>query len=555
MDSRPAGDSSSAPVSHIVLLSDGADRDGEIDADAMKKLADNGIRLLIVGTDWPNPLGPDAAVLAWNAPAMVPAGSKAVLSARIKIPIGQPTTVRLREGETVLAETMRAQDGKSVATMRLEYPAGAVGSRLLTLEVEAEGDMVPGNDRIVFRQTSVAKMPELLMIDETPDWDGVYWGLAAQRAGIPMRQAHVGDKPPERGGFGSSIPKTPEQWNRYAGVLLRGSPFPGFDDEDAETLRDWVEQGGTLVISGTSSEQWISALAPVFGWHNPGVGSAPRNRQKTDLHFSIPPYVSHLPPILAANDPEESRLRLSALPPPRHMRAVPDLDLSLIEDESRFPDRMREFRRLSLFSLGFLGRGKVILLGLDGFSPMRRFEGADWIDRLLESIVTEAATPLFAEGQPVAVYPPLPMRGRPVWFVSGDPLRRSLSGLTVNESLLPWGGNWKHYQLTMMQSVESESLSFQDLEMPDVPVADNPGMELHFPEFNPDFLRKLAAAGQGAYVDARYAPDILREIQPETWRRTETVRYHPGRHWTLLAFIAVLAALLWVSRKLAGLAI
>ena len=521
------------PISHLLLFSDGADQEGEEALGELRKLADEGIAFYAVGADLPAPEGPDAAILDWAPAPVVQAGTQATLRCKVRAARGTPTTLRLLLGETVLAQVRPASDAEPISSLSISYQAPEPGRHTLVLEISAEGDTVPGNNRATFVQDSAPRRPELMLVDDVPDWDSAYLELAARRAGIGLSQAHAAGKTPERGGFRSAVPKNLEQWSRYAGVLLRGTAFPGFENDDAATLHELVaRKGRTLVVMSGQSDSWLQALAAAFGWR--------ATSEAAGGELAVPADTCHLPAIAMASDPDDARLSFAALPGPHRARTVPQQDVVLIADERGRP----------VCSLGFHGRGKVILCGLDGLAPMRRSHGAAVIDRFCESLVAAAVTPLFLAGEQIAIYPSLPDRDRDTWLISLlDATEATIDGSA--RSLAPGRGNrtarWKPAGVEASVRVGPA----QETAM----TADNPGLELRFPAFRPDRLQALAAAGQGTYRPIRGVREALAGIEPQTWRTVQATVYRPGRHWLLFAGLLIVAALHWVLRKLAGLAI
>ena len=491
-----------SPVSDVIVFSDGGDESAEA-----LHFTQEGIRFTAIEMGMEETPQPDFAVMDVVAPPVARAGSRAVATATLKTVPGETFTVGLFcQGETLGSVTTNVPT--AVRRIAIPYTVSEAGRWPMVVTVEATADTVPDNNAMTFVQVSASRLPEIVMVDDVPDWDSAYLAQAAGRSGLTLRQLHTAGKTPERGTFGSAVPKTAEQWGRYAGVILRGEPFEGVTQEDAQTLYEFVEkQGGTIVIFCGASPGWVPFLASAFGWDLEGERPREPHGMVSGEAVRFPEATCHLGVLAMGMDPDENRLHLESLPRMRHVRTVPPQQITILEDATGRP----------VASLGFFGRGKVVLLGAEGFAPLRAFDGAEKVDRMLSSLLAEAAIPLFAsDEETVARYPLLPLAGRLVW--------------EIEES-----GQW---------SVVSDQNAIN-----------NPGLEMRYPEFRPERLRHLAAQAQGQSVALRSARQALANIEPALWQKVETRIYRPGRHWLAFALLALAATAHWILRKLGGLTI
>jgi len=125
----------------------------------------------------------------------------------------------------------------------------------------------------------------------------------------------------------------------------------------------------------------VQTLAPRFGW-KPETGRLGRPPLRLNAAATA------LPLLRLGVDGPQSESRFVELGPCDSAFKVPAQNRVLIETALGEP----------VCSLGFYGRGKVVMWGLKGVSRMREFDHAQRVDRLMDSLISELAMPAFAPG-------------------------------------------------------------------------------------------------------------------------------------------------------------
>ncbi len=515
-------------VSHCVLFSDGA-QNGAATSPLPARLKKDGIKLITVGTGLTVQSVKDVTILDWQLPRVLLAGKPARLRADIKAAAGVAFTVTVSAGDQTLATTEAVGGPAGLTSVILNFTAPPPGRHDLRLSVAGSAHRA-----IEIQADSTLQEPRLLLVGSVPDWDTAWFGLASERGHCNLTQVFTADETLKRGGLSRSIPASLLQWSRYRAVLLEGAAFAGFSEQDGNDLYRFVsEKGGTLFLFANDSAGFGGRLATRFGWK--------QNAQRVTAPLRLAAAAAHLPCLRLGVDGPQSARRFATLAAPTAFQ-VPAQDIVLVESERGEP----------VCSLGFYGRGKVIQWGIQNLHRMREFDNAVVVDRLLDGMVGELAAPLFPENTEagLALYPPLPQAGRSCWAILPGPAALNIAGREIaaapthhDNALFVW----------VPQGTAAEiSAGAQKVK---VTVSDNPGLETLAADFNEKFLRDLATAAGGESVSALQARPVLTAITPQTFVTRTADRWHPGSSPYLLVGLILVAALHWVLRKLAGLAI
>lgn len=521
-------------VSHCVLVSDGGHNGGG-DPGVMRRLAKQGVKFIAVGAGIPGPQGFDPAIVDWRLPRMLKAGKQAVLQASVKAPAGSTFTLRLSEAEQTLASSEVAAGPDATTAVSLSFKPPAEGRHVFTLAVESEGDINPANNRVVLQADCVGRERPVLLVGTVPSWDDAWLAMAATRQGCPLSQLYTAGDEPKRGSLSRAIPASLLQWTRYRGVILDGPVFKGFKESDAVDLRRFVaERGGTLFVFADDPAGFGPALAAGFGWEwkPPAEVAGP-------LRLAAAAAAT-LPCLRLDIDGPQSVRRFAELPAPARAVGVPRQDVVLIESSGGEP----------VCSLGFHGRGKVILWGIRGLHRMREYQHAPIVDRLLDGMIDEVAASLFPDGSDagIAVYPPLPRIGSRCHLVAAPSAQHGGADHAAAEAKPADGA--AVVALVPTQAEEQVAVGGGRFLLR---AHDNPGAEQSRADFDESFLRGMAGACGGDYVTALAAAPVLESLKPQTSITRTTDTWPIGRSPVLFAFLVIAATAHWVARKLAGL--
>jgi hypothetical protein len=526
-------------VSQVVLLSDGG-HNGPADDAVLARLKDEKIRLQVWGVGAPEGDRPDFGVIDWSAPLIARAGRTIALQAQIRTaaPSGTAFTVRLAVDKAEAANAACLSDGQRDQKVMLSFKAPAAGRHTARIQVRAAADRDAVNDAAQFGFESVDRTPDMLLIGSVPDWDAAYLRLAAERVGVKLTGVFTEGKAPRRGSVGAAVPEEEGHWFRNQAVILGGRTFPGFSDRDADALYTLVtEKGGTLMIFPEPADGYAQALAARFGW-TAGTGRLVRPPLR------LPAAAARLPLFRLGVDAAQSERLFGELGPCQSAVPVPAQDRVLVETASGEP----------VCSIGFYGRGKVVLWGLQGLAPMREYDRAARVDRLLDALVSEIGTPVFAAGQAstLSVYPALPAMGTEALLIQAGTNGAAVLADGKPVAMTAGHGNRLGRPVVagpvLTLAAEGATLA--------VTAENNPGLEQLFPEFNPALLEAMAAKADGEYRALAGEANPLRDLAPGRAQIVKTSDvFRVGGHPALFLVLVLAATLHWALRKLAGLVI
>ena len=526
-------------ISDLVVLSDGGQNAGTREG-LTRRLEKSGIRVTAAGIGHPERRA-DLAILDWRIPRILSVRQQTALRVLIKTPSTEKreVTLSVSASDQLSAVTVTTL-GAPQQWVRIPLVLPEAGRHSLSIKIETP-NANPDNDRVTFAVDVVERTPKALMVGHEPDWDTTYMYLAMLAAGADAQQIHHGlsDAPPRRGGSRQAIPKTESQWSRHRAVILHGRPFRGFDEDDAKALLRYVsEGGGGLIVFVNADESYIDSLAGAFGWEQ-GHEALP------DARLALTPAARHLPVMRLATDGAASGRLLAGLGACAGARRVPAQHIPVLSAPSGDV----------VLSLGFYGKGKVYLCGIEGLHRVSEYANADVVKRFLAQLVGDAAAPLFdPDDAPLAVYPSLPVRGRPNVLISlaQDATEARLEGAQAPLGLRPGVAN--RWGVLAPDTLGRRAISVGPHSFP-IEVIDNPGLEQIHYEFDADFLKDLAEEAGGTYLGLEQAQSALGRLEPRSWQGSTAKRYALADHWGLLVALAVAGTLHWVLRKLSGLAI
>ncbi|MBI2192592.1 MAG: hypothetical protein HYU36_11470 [Planctomycetes bacterium] len=527
-------------ISHLLLLSDGG-QNGPATSDVAKKLKKSGIAFVAVGVGVPES-GHDFALLDWQTRRLLHTRQAPAVRVKVKTPPGAQAPCRLSlwsQGSEIGSASLLTGGGP-VQTLTVRGAALPEGRHQLTLRLEVQ-DRSKRNNQADFVVDVVKRVPKALWIGSQPDWDTTYICQALLRAGLDTSQLYwaVEKSPPRRGGSAREVPRTLEQWSAYRLVLLHGAPFKSFSDEDAEILsRFVVEQGGSLVvIPQRDGASYLPALSKPLAWPQ----AIPSPIETPSL--LLPARTDFLPLLRIGVDGPQSARLLASLGQPALSFALPSQQLVLLENASGE----------TLFSLGFYGKGKVYLWGIQGIDRLREYQKAELVDRLLAQWMADAAAPLLAqENDLLATYPPLLMPLKENLLITlGPEVEPGDSGaVRISFPLQPGVGN----RIAGLVPSGSGPLAVRAGGAEAlIPVVSNPGLEEIHDELDESFLKHFAREAGGKYLSLAQAWEDLPSLTPATWVQTTAQRYPLAAHWSLLCLVAALGALHWSLRKISGL--
>ena len=250
----------SSALGAVVLISDGADNSGELDAARLAEIAGYGVPVHTVGVGRES-IPEDIELESVAVSDQVMPGSR--ISAQISIRHAEPGEVRLRvyDGDAVMAsEPVTLPAGAGTTTRWVEFDLGGAGVKDLSFSL----DPLPGEGNIANNtQYRTVVVPEarrsILYVEGEPRWEYKFIRravdedpavrLASLLRTTPNKFYRQGiDSPDElEGGF----PEDRESLFEYDGLVIGSFSAAGLTGEQQEHIRDFVsERGGSLLMLG-----------------------------------------------------------------------------------------------------------------------------------------------------------------------------------------------------------------------------------------------------------------------------------------------------------------
>ena len=258
-----AAEAATLPIGAIVLLSDGSDNAGGIDAEATAELRRTRIPINTVGFGSERPER-DIELLDVQVPARALADSR--LPAQVSFQQfgfrGAQAKLVLREGGKVLAqETVPLKSEGVVETRQLIFNAGIAGAKNIQVSVEPlDGEESPKNNSLTRVVNVSAAKPRVLYIEGEPKWEFKFIRRAVEEdrslelvtllrttQNKLYRQGTANAKELEDG-----FPAKVEELFGFQGVIVGGVEAGYFTAAQQELIKQFVDRrgGGLLFLGG-----------------------------------------------------------------------------------------------------------------------------------------------------------------------------------------------------------------------------------------------------------------------------------------------------------------
>jgi uncharacterized membrane protein len=258
-----ASETADLPVGAVVLLSDGSDNTGGIDADTISALRNRRIPVHTVGfglEQTPNDVEINEAIVAQRALA------DSRLSARVSFHqrgfAGRKSTLSVRDGNKVLAsrEVVFASDDK-IQTEDLLFNAGSAGAKTLQFSLEPlQGEQNRANNSVTRLVNVEAAKRRVLYVEGEPRWEYKF----IRRAEDDDRNVQVvsmlrttenkiyrqGIDDPKQ--LAEGFPARAEELFSYQAIIFGSVEAGYFTLPQQELIREFVDRrgGGVLFLGG-----------------------------------------------------------------------------------------------------------------------------------------------------------------------------------------------------------------------------------------------------------------------------------------------------------------
>jgi uncharacterized membrane protein len=258
-----ASEASTLPIGAVVLMSDGAENSGGLDADTIAKIRQARIPVHTIGFGKES-LATDIEIMDATVPSRALAGAR--LSAQVTFRQygfnGQKTRITIKDSGKVVASQDVAMRGDATAqTENVVFSAGDAGPRALQISLEPlSGEENVANNSVSRLVNVSSRKMRILYFEGEPRWEYKF-----------MRRALEDDKSVEivsmlrttpnkiyRQGISSpaelenGFPTKAEELFAYDGLIIGSSEANYFTPQQQQLIRDFADRrgGGVLFLGG-----------------------------------------------------------------------------------------------------------------------------------------------------------------------------------------------------------------------------------------------------------------------------------------------------------------
>jgi|GEM_PF-3990545 len=552
-------------ITGIVILTDGQ-QNRPARPDVIESLVKQRIPLIAVGVGSRKKTA-DIAIADCHAPGLVLAGKKAALSVTLKteLPAEIPFKVEITAGDKSLVVFEGATTGEQTQQQTFEFELEDPGDAILEISVACAEDTIPQNNSVYLSISAIKRRPKALVIAPNARWDVAYMLKALEDLSFTADVIFTNAKKekPERGKGRGKIPDSLSSLGRHALIVLDRSPFSGWRAEDVHLFSEYVtkEGGSLMLLSGQpqKGKEWTDVFEGRLG-EAPNLGSLLPESHRAPREATLKPHPSL--PLLQLSAVTGTNLNLwSNLSQPESVSIVPPQDFILLEREG-----------MAIASLGFYGRGRVYLLGIDDWYRAREWTGSYSVQTFFTKLFQDAASPWLTddENASAALYPRALTPGGETWLIVHQPGGGKAKAATSHApdalKLQPavFAGA-KAGTTSIEGSTEKAELSIGEtgpvtftiqvggeeikIETVCTPPLSN---ETIYTNLNEPALEALAESAKGKYIPIAQLAETL-QLLPV--RERPTVSVSEIKLWntrSILFLIAILMTIDWVVRRKVG---
>jgi uncharacterized membrane protein len=271
-----ASESSTLPIGAVVLMSDGAENSGGLDADTIAKIRQARIPIHTIGFGKES-LAADIEIMDATVPSRALAGAR--LSAQVTFRQfgynGQKTRITIKDtGKVIASQDVTMKGDANAQTENVVFSAGAAGPRSLQISVDPLGgeENVANNSLSRLVNVSSRKM-RILYFEGEPRWEYKFMRRAVEDdksveivsmlRTTPNKVYRQGISNPSE--LENGFPTKAEELFAYDGLIIGSSEASYFTPQQQQLIRDFADRrgGGVLFLGGR------------FGLSDGGYGRSP----------------------------------------------------------------------------------------------------------------------------------------------------------------------------------------------------------------------------------------------------------------------------------------
>jgi len=275
-----------------VVFTDGQHNSGESPVEAARVLGGKGTPVFPIGVG--SQIHPrDLAIVKVTGPESVFHEDRYRGEVILKddVPVGQPFTVTLRDGDKVVWEQKLLSENRPLRRIPFDLPVedlakarqreNASGAEITGVAIELKASVTPvdgerelANNEGTLRFRAVTQKRRILIVDGRPRWETRYLRNMFERdeqweVNCVIAGSHTGEKGFQRGDRLEQFPSEAAKLQTYDLIFFGEVPRDLWRDDELGWLRDFVQKrGGALVLvdgsRGTLAQYLDSPLGPVF---------------------------------------------------------------------------------------------------------------------------------------------------------------------------------------------------------------------------------------------------------------------------------------------------
>jgi uncharacterized membrane protein len=265
---RVLSESSSLPLGAIVLLSDGADNAGGIDAQTVAAIRRQNIPVHTIGFGREHPERDIEILDAVLPPRALPQSRlTAVVSLQSYGLAGSKTKLTVRDGAKVLASQDVTLKGDGVVqTESVTFNVGTAGPKALEIAADTlSGEENPLNNKLTRLINVQARKPRILYFDGEPQWEFKFVHRALDdyndiSMAVIVRTTQnklytASDYKEDEKLLADGFPSKAEDLFKFQGLIIDNAEANYFSTTQQQLLHDFVDRrgGGLLFLGGRSS--------------------------------------------------------------------------------------------------------------------------------------------------------------------------------------------------------------------------------------------------------------------------------------------------------------
>ena len=265
---RVLSESSSLPLGAIVLLSDGADNAGGIDAQTVAAIRRQNIPVHTIGFGREHPERDIEILDAVLPPRALPQSRlTAVVSLQSYGLTGSKTKLTVRDGTKVLASQDVTLKGDGVVqTESVTFNVGAAGPKALEIAADTlSGEENPLNNKLTRLINVQARKPRILYFDGEPQWEFKFVHRALDdyndiSMAVIVRTTQnklytASDYKEDEKLLADGFPSKADDLFKFQGLIIDNAEANYFSTTQQQVLHDFVDRrgGGLLFLGGRTS--------------------------------------------------------------------------------------------------------------------------------------------------------------------------------------------------------------------------------------------------------------------------------------------------------------